>query len=89
MFNSMKTNRPGGLAEYKENLIYRFRGAGEGTRTSDLLITNQLLYRLSYTGEIELKYSGNCPRKPRRLCSAPIPSVMGAAHPARHRPRPW
>jgi hypothetical protein len=25
-------------------------GAGERTRTSDLLITNQLLYHLSYTG---------------------------------------
>ena len=25
-------------------------GAGEGTRTSDRLITNQLLYQLSYTG---------------------------------------
>ncbi len=27
-----------------------FYGAGEWTRTTDLLITNQLLYRLSYTG---------------------------------------
>ena len=26
-----------------------FHGAGNGTRTSDLLITNELLYRLSYT----------------------------------------
>ncbi len=25
-------------------------GAGEWTRTTDLLITNQLLYQLSYTG---------------------------------------
>ena len=25
-------------------------GAGEGIRTSDLLITSQLLYQLSYTG---------------------------------------
>jgi hypothetical protein len=25
-------------------------GAGKRTRTSDLLITNQLLYRLSYSG---------------------------------------
>ena len=25
-------------------------GAGDGTRTRDLLITNQLLYQLSYTG---------------------------------------
>ena len=27
-----------------------FSGAGKGIRTSDLLITSQLLYRLSYTG---------------------------------------
>jgi hypothetical protein len=26
-------------------------GAGSGTRTHDLLITSQLLYQLSYTGE--------------------------------------
>ncbi len=26
-------------------------GAGEMNRTPDLLITNELLYRLSYTGE--------------------------------------
>jgi hypothetical protein len=26
-------------------------GAGETNRTPDLLITNELLYRLSYTGE--------------------------------------
>ncbi|MDB5895888.1 MAG: hypothetical protein JWQ88_3419 [Rhodoferax sp.] len=30
------------------NLI--FIGAGEMNRTPDLLITNELLYRLSYTG---------------------------------------
>ena len=28
-----------------------FPGAEEGTRTPDLLITNQLLYRLSYFGK--------------------------------------
>jgi hypothetical protein len=27
-------------------------GAGEMNRTPDLLITNELLYRLSYTGEV-------------------------------------
>lgn len=32
---------------YVSNCFY---GAGERNRTSDLLITNQLLYRLSYTG---------------------------------------
>ncbi len=31
-------------------------GAGEMNRTPDLLITNELLYRLSYTGE-DLDYS--------------------------------
>ena len=30
-------------------------GAGEGIRTSDLLITSQLLYQLSYTGVGALK----------------------------------
>ena len=30
-------------------------GAGEGIRTSDLLITSQLLYQLSYTGAGALK----------------------------------
>ena len=29
----------------------RRAGAGNGTRTCDLLITNQLLYRLSYTSK--------------------------------------
>src|SRR5258706_8079411 len=38
------------------------RGAGEGTRTSNLLITNQLLYRLSYASA-----SGDCIRR-FRLC---------------------
>jgi hypothetical protein len=28
-------------------------GAGEMNRTPDLLITNELLYRLSYTGEAQ------------------------------------
>jgi hypothetical protein len=28
----------------------RKTGAGDGTRTRDLLITNQLLYQLSYAG---------------------------------------
>ena len=29
---------------------FSLTGAGEGIRTSDLLITSQLLYQLSYTG---------------------------------------
>ena len=43
-------------------------GAGDGTRTRDLLITNQLLYQLSYTSKysihyaiIQLKYSSSRP----------------------------
>jgi hypothetical protein len=30
--------------------LFAFVGAGEMNRTPDLLITNELLYRLSYTG---------------------------------------
>ena len=40
---SKKAN-PGELAQMPDSI-----GAGEKTRTSDLLITNQLLYQLSYT----------------------------------------
>ena len=35
-------------ARYRKILF--FDGAGERTRTADLLITNQLLYQLSYAG---------------------------------------
>ncbi len=35
-----------------------FIGAGEMNRTPDLLITNELLYRLSYTG-LAFDYSGS------------------------------
>ena len=31
-------------------------GAGDGTRTRDLAITNRLLYQLSYTGKKILKF---------------------------------
>ena len=34
------------------NLSKAFYGADDGTRTRDLLITNQLLYQLSYVGKI-------------------------------------
>jgi hypothetical protein len=33
------------------------RGAGSRARTDDLLITNQLLYQLSYAGKIEPSYT--------------------------------
>ena len=32
-------------------IINKYFGAGAQTRTADLLITNQLLYQLSYTGK--------------------------------------
>ena len=34
----------------RKRVYIRFLGAGRRTRTPDLLITNQLLYQLSYTG---------------------------------------
>jgi hypothetical protein len=34
-------------------------GAGDGTRTRDLLITNQLLYQLSYTSLLNCDYGGH------------------------------
>jgi hypothetical protein len=34
-----------------------YEGAGSRIRTDDLLITNQLLYQLSYAGVYEGKYS--------------------------------
>ena len=32
-------------------------GAGDTSRTCDLLITNQLLYQLSYTGQIQAAFT--------------------------------
>ena len=45
------------LPEIRKKDLWKFpqtldiSGAGERTRTSDLLITSQLLYQLSYTGK--------------------------------------
>ena len=39
-------------------IINKYFGAGAQTRTADLLITNQLLYQLSYTGKGG-EYKGN------------------------------
>ena len=39
----------GTLPYYRDKLTLSQFGAGDGTRTRDLLITNQLLYQLSYT----------------------------------------
>ena len=33
----------------------KFKGAGSRIRTDDLLITNQLLYQLSYAGAVHMK----------------------------------
>ncbi len=38
-------------------------GAGDGTRTRNLLITNQLLYRLSYTSQAEKRIIATFPKK--------------------------
>ena len=48
----LAVSRLGGLIGGPEsaNLLRKF-GAGDGTRTRDLLITNQLLYQLSYAGQ--------------------------------------
>ena len=45
----------------------RFAGADKGTRTPDLLITNQPLYQLSYIGTTSIYYY----TKDRALCPAP------------------
>ena len=48
MSSPKKIGRPKGRPKC---LIYlEYFGAGEMNRTPDLLITNELLYRLSYTG---------------------------------------
>jgi hypothetical protein len=39
----------------QENNKPQTSGAGSRIRTADLLITNQLLYQLSYAGELKLK----------------------------------
>ena len=46
----------------RQGKIGRFAGAGDVTRTHDLLITNQLLYRLSYTSicGAALRFQGLC-----------------------------
>ena len=44
------------LKTENKNIVFVFssiNGAGKRSRTSDLLITNQLLYQLSYSGKSE------------------------------------
>ena len=48
-FNYIEMMLKGALAKQKEDSKTIF-GAGDKTRTYDLMITNQLLYQLSYTG---------------------------------------
>ena len=45
-------------------------GAGSRNRTRDLLITNQLLYQLSYAGTA--KIIAECTAPPVRLCREPV-----------------
>ena len=49
----------------KNKLLPEFNGAGEGTRTPDPIITNDVLYQLSYTGF----FSGHGPRPARTMQS--------------------
>ena len=44
-------------------------GAGEGTRTPDLVITNDPLYLLSYTGATSVIADADAPKKPDLRCS--------------------
>jgi hypothetical protein len=44
------TSRQAAAGFGTSQLISRNSGAGGGSRTPDLLITNQLLYQLSYAG---------------------------------------
>jgi hypothetical protein len=48
----------GMVAKFGDWIMYCSYGAGEVNRTPDLLITNQLLYQLSYTGRAR-EYTGN------------------------------
>ena len=50
-------------------------GANKGTRTPDLLITNQLLYRLSYIGIFSICYYS----RSRSVCPAPQESFFPIA----------
>jgi hypothetical protein len=51
---------PGSLSSYPTpTWLVDISGAGEWTRTTDLLITNQLLCQLSYTGE-SIRYVFPC-----------------------------
>jgi hypothetical protein len=50
-------------AELGEGVDPEFQRAGEGTRTPDRLITNQVLYQLSYSGRLRESRR----RRPRRV----------------------
>ena len=45
-------------ADLRSTGTLELHGAGEMNRTPDLLITNELLYRLSYTGFPSANYNG-------------------------------
>src|SRR3954462_13224814 len=73
-----------------------FPGAGERNRTPDLLITNELLYRLSYSGEASDYRASDSPgwtRRPRlaRIRARPGSNVAQTRTVGRHgrlRPHP-
>lgn len=49
-----------GLEFFAVTLIGVDNGAGTRIRTRDLLITNQLLYQLSYAGLVKIRADGAC-----------------------------
>ena len=55
--------------------VFRNTGAGTRSRTPDLLITSQLLYRLSYTG-----YTACAPEFRKRYITELISRVQGSSY---------
>ena len=51
-------------------------GAASRTRTDDLLITNQLLYQLSYGGKLSVECGGHTTLVPSFRLSAVFPAVF-------------
>ncbi len=80
----------------KSDSVYRVeRGAGGRTRTDDLLITNQLLYQLSYAGRLVGADGAGAPRqnlqssttgRPTRIGPVSIGSSTDRASPAQAAP---
>ena len=62
----------------RESPDSKMKRAGSRIRTDDLLITNQLLYQLSYAGEIAFSPGKCCPTVSTRACKirSEIGSIM-------------